>query len=185
MADSSDQSENRVALPHLSEAARLRLIRIAQRYAFGCSLAPDDLFQQAAARAVVNGRTFATEQEMLAYLVNAMRSVAFDERKKAKTHALDFAASFDDDASAATQMPSHPSVADELMQEQEAQARIEALQQLVKHNDNAALVLECLLDDMKPADIRQTLGLSATEYDSARTYIHRRVNAHFGKRPKP
>jgi len=184
MADSSDTKENRVVLSQLTVAERVRLVRAAQRFAFGCSYSPDDLLQQAAIRALTSGRIFAAHDDMLSYLLGAMRSVAFDERKKTQTHALDAAAPLDDRAVAETGLRSHPSTADELMREEEDEARIIALRQLVAQNENAALVLEGLLDGMKAAEIRDALGLSSTEYDSARTYIHRRMNAHFGKRPK-
>lgn len=184
MADSCDTMENRVALSQLTVAARVRLVRVAQRFAFGCSYSTEDLLQQAAVRALTSGRTFASQDDMLAYLVSAMRSVAFDERKKTQTHALDMAESIDDDDIAATGLQSHPSAADDVMREEDDEARITALRQLMAQNENAALVLEGLLDGMKAAEIRDALGMSSTEYDSARTYIHRRMNAHFGKRPK-
>lgn len=184
MADSSDTTQNRVALSQLTVAARVRLVRVAQRFAFGCSYSPEDLLQQAAVRALADGRTFASHDDMLSYLMNAMRSVAFDERKKTQTHALDAAEPIDDDGVPAPGLRSHPGAADEVMREEQDEGRITVLRQLVAQNENAALVLEGLLDGMKAAEIRDALGLSSTEYDSARTYIHRRMTAHFGKRPK-
>lgn len=180
----SPEIDVRGALRQLGKAELVRLLRIAQRYALGLCLTPDDLLQEAVLRTLAGTRTCKDSAQIMGFLIGAMRGIAFDERKKMETHALDMATSLDDE-NAGGKEPAAQNDAASLIAKQEDEERLSLLRQLVQHNENAALVLEGLLDDMKAAEIRDALGLTPTAYDSARTYIHRRLDAHFGKRPKP
>lgn len=174
----------RSALRGIGKSELARLLRIAQRYALGLPLTPEDLLHEAVLRTLAGTRICKDSTEVVRFLVGAMHSIAFDERKKTKTHALDAAASLDDE----DDHGSAPAVDDDahtIIVERENEERLSLLRRLVQNNENAALVLEGLLDGMTAAEIRVDLGLTPTAYDSARTYIHRRLDAHFGKRPKP
>jgi DNA-directed RNA polymerase specialized sigma24 family protein len=177
--DMSEQSRITAAVAGLTQADQIRLLRIAQRYAFGCSLSAEDLLQEAVARSFTGSREWPEGVGFVPFLAGAMKSIAFDERKKAATHALDIAMSYgggDDRLEQATS---------EGVDDEDGAERIELLRSLLNQNENAALVFEYLLDGLKPAQIRAELGLTETEYDSARTYIRRRMNSHFGHRQQP
>ena len=175
MADTPEHDQAYIAIASLMKADRIRLLRIAQRYAFGCALSPEDLLQEAVARTLSGARVYKATLGIVGFLAGAMKSIAFDERKKTQTHALDLAVSdgdLDDPI---------PDLNAERSDSEEGAERIELLRLLVKNNENAALVFEGLLEGLKAAEIRDALGLTVTEYESARTYINRRVNSHFRK----
>jgi DNA-directed RNA polymerase specialized sigma24 family protein len=176
-----DLSDVRSLLARLSQADRIRLVLVGQRFAFGCAMSPDDLLQEACSRALAGTRKWRDGLELRAFLAGAMRSIAFDERKKAGTHALDMAVVLDAAEVSIDAQYHEAGTGADVESETEAKETIALLQRLVKNNDNAALVMEGILDDMKPTEIRAATGLTQTQYDSARTYIHRRLDAHFKK----
>jgi len=168
-------------LAQFSQADRVRLLLVAQRFAFGCAMIPEDLLQEACSRALAGTRKCKNGLELRAFLVGAMRSIAFDERKKAKTHALDMAVAVESIDESEIESASN-SIEYAIENEDEAVEKVALLRELVKNNENAALVMEGLLDELEPAQIRSATGLTQTQYDSARTYIHRRLTDHFKKR---
>jgi len=174
----------RQALGLLSKLDRARLVRIGGRFAFGCSHEPQDLLHQAVVRALMTSVVFQDKQAFLRYLLEGMKSVAFDERKKASVRALDVAGLLEGDAKAGDSIPHSGSVLDGVLDEEAATEKLQLLRALVRGNENAELVLEGRLDGMKPPAIREALGLTETEYDSAVTLINRRIDKHVGKRPK-
>lgn len=167
--------EIREQLRLLSAEDFARLLLGARAYAKGSSFTAHDILDQAVLASLSGDRRRRRDLELLSFLFGAMKSIAFNERKKAKSNALDKASEMDVDI---VDMAVHYDDALALMiSAEDARARIELLADYVKDNENAGFVLEGWLDDMSPAEVREATGMTATQYDSARKYLNRRLNA--------
>lgn len=175
MTEYFSANEVRDQLRHLSAEDRVRLVRMASAFAIASSLTAEDIFGQAVVASLSGARRRRRDLELIPFLFGAMKSIAYSERKKAEKRPLDNASESDVDVvDTAVNCGDAPAL---MISEEEAHARIQLLTNLVSNNENAAYVLDGWLDDMSPAEIREASGMSETQYDSARRYLKRRLNA--------
>lgn len=141
----------------------------------------EDLLQTAYTLVLGDKRAWKLRQiTFLAYMFGVLRSVASDLKRtnagRVRAHSdpegldeerQEFEERVDRDDPEATLIA---------RQEQErTRALIESLQYEFKDDQDAFLVLECLLEGKKPREVRETLNMEQKDYDAVRNRIARRT----------
>ena len=118
---------------------------------------------------------------MFTFMRNAMKSIAFSDRKSSATDALGKAAVLIDEEADIQRSPADPVARADanplriLLRLEDAHTRDQLVDQLFGGNTTAQLVAHSLLDGKRPAEICADLGIDSTAFASARRFIRRRV----------
>jgi DNA-directed RNA polymerase specialized sigma24 family protein len=170
------------AIRTLSAARWNRLRRVAKVFCRGRPIEPDDLLQEALARAIDGSRNCPRNIDIVRFLTGAMRSIA-SGAVKILTRQPDFRAVplIDDDGLALDPPDQRPTVEQQIIGDQEA-ARIRQETLDLFHDDLTALVLvEGMMEGMNGEELRATADLSKVGFASKRRLIRRRIDE--GRKP--
>lgn len=168
------------------DLARLKMV--ARKYAFGRPIEPDDLLQEAYARAL-DSRACPSHVDVVKFLAEAMRSIAHGEAEKvehkvtlvpmAQTGGPYDANSIKDEADdAETRMIA-------AQRAERCIATHAAVIALFDDDPSAQLVLEGMMEEMTTEEMRELTGLDKTGYDSKRKLIRRRIDKQYPEGWKP
>lgn len=165
-----------LALNGLTAADAARVKQIAVLRAAGTGWDWQDLFNEAVVRCLSGSRKWPLSVPFVAFLVQTMRSIAYEERNEAK---LFISSSELDEGSSSTQS----SLEDRLVEEVTPERRLRAQQSLALVEalfDGDAQGLAVLLASAEansPEVICEELGLSKTQYASTLRRIRRKLLA--------
>ncbi len=168
------------ALSVLSDAALIRLRRIARWYAKG-RIDPDDLLQQSFVAALEGSRQCPRDIGIIPFIVGTVRSLASSRFKSlSRSPELQSIAASDDDCDPLPfdkGAPSEAPNADQLLiSEQEEIAIRAAILSLFSDDEIASVVVEGIMDKMDASELRELTGLDETAYSSKRRLIRRRID---------
>ncbi len=188
VAATRTRDEIAAAIRSLTAADLARLKMVARKYAFGRPIEPDDLLQEAYARAL-DSRACPLHVDVVKFLAEAMRSIAHGEAEKvehkvtlvpiAKTGGPYDANSIKDEADdAETRMIA-------AQRAERCIATHAAVIALFDDDPTAQLVLEGMMEEMTTEEMRELTGLDKTGYDSKRKLIRRRIDKQYPEGWKP
>ncbi|MBL8552256.1 MAG: hypothetical protein JNJ73_19865 [Hyphomonadaceae bacterium] len=125
----------------------------------------EDLLQEAAERTLAGRRRWPAHVQIVAYLVKAMQSIIFAERKKALSRRANLKGKIDPDYSAVT---------DATQTQDDVEARLRAeITEAFKRHPNALKVALGTLEGLVGEELREFTGLDPTSYASARRQMRR------------
>ena len=152
----------------LSQTDMLRLKAIARLRARGLpsDVSWSDLLNEAIARALDGTRQCPEGIGVVAFLAGIMRSIASEHWRRLRREAGIFDLSGDDGADAADPAP-------DLERNLATLQALAALDQLFVDDPAASQILAGLASGLSPKEIRETCGLSETDYDSTRKRMRR------------
>ncbi len=188
VAATRTRDEIAAAIRSLTAVDLARLKMVARKYAFGRPIEPDDLLQEAYARAL-DSRACPSHVDVVKFLAEAMRSIAHGEAEKvehkvtlvriAKTGGPYDADSIKDEAdNAETRMIA-------AQRAERCIATHAAVVALFDDDPTAQLVLEGMMEEMTTEEMRELTGLDKTGYDSKRKLIRRRIDKQYPEGWKP
>lgn len=165
-----------LAIRSFTPAQWARLKFVAKRYAFGRPIDPDDLFQEAFARAL-DTRQCPADLDVLTFLIGTMRSIVSGEAQKAKKHPTVVMSAVVDEQGEPVDYPDlSPSAENNLIDEENAALVRRNVLALFDDDPDAQVIVEGEMDGWSAEELRAYTGLSQTAYDSKRRLIRRRLN---------
>lgn len=169
-------SDVRDALQALSDADKLRLGRIARRYALGCPMDADDLLSEATVAALTGNRQCPKTVPLIAFLTGAIKSIAYNEKRKLKNECRAGPCDDDPDNDPVLLLPG-----DGLSPEEEAIAKSEVTDIFVlfKDDDDVTMLLMGIYDNYDPEDIRDINHWDRITYNTIRKRLRRGLDKHF------
>jgi DNA-directed RNA polymerase specialized sigma24 family protein len=184
---SRDEIEAAIRGLRPSDWARLR--KFARLYASAGAIEADDLLQEAMMRAL-STRACPAHVDVVRFIAGAMRSIAHDQRKKQKPVANLVPIAWTGEAfeTGVDLVDESEGLEDGLITKQDAAhyvAIYSDIRALFEDDPIAKDVLEGLLEDMTPGEIRELTGLDQTGYDSKRRLIRRRIEKAYPMGWKP
>jgi RNA polymerase sigma factor (sigma-70 family) len=165
-------------LRSLSDTDKNRLMLFAANRCLACRFEAEDLLSEAITRTIEGIRHCPSGLNIVTYLYETMRSIVSSELKSIKRLET-FSLTVDDANSNSHQLDipdKNPSPEQQVISETTAKKIISEVFSMFKDDDIAQFILECWIEDMDPEDIRDTTGLSPTEYNSKLKKIRRRLN---------
>lgn len=167
-------------LKALSPAEILRFTKIAFRWADGTSQTGDDLFQEAVLKTLDGERKCPRDLDISAFLINAMRSLAWAAREREKADPLAGADDVaDPQGAAAALVPPARSPEECLAAKRDYKARQQALLDLFADDEEALKVLLGLFDMRSAEEIRDTWDMDETAFATIRRGIRRTIDKAF------
>ncbi len=181
---SRDEIES--AIRAFTDADRVRLYRVAQRYAFGRAIEPEDLLQEALVRAL-DSRNCPTHVDVVKFLAEAMRSIAHGEAEKAKTRpvVISIAGAGDYQSEALNHPDPSPSVEEKIIGEENIAVIRRSVLALFDDDPQARDIMEGRIVGLNAEELRELTGLDKTAYDSKCKLIRRRLNKAYPEGWKP
>jgi DNA-directed RNA polymerase specialized sigma24 family protein len=162
------------ALGQLSKIDKAKLLAAARVFAFGTDNGPDDLLQEAIARTLAGIRTCPERADVSVFLKNAMRSIAYSDRKVDESHnpfiSLEAEAAAGREISTAVRTAEENHIAAD-----DSADRIAALEELFTDDANALTIVMGDVDGMSPEELQTMTGLDKKQYASARRRIKRKM----------
>jgi RNA polymerase sigma-70 factor (ECF subfamily) len=164
--------------------ARLKLV--ARKFAAGRPMEPDDLLQEAMARAL-DSRICPAHVDVVKFLAESMRSVAHGEAEEAehKLVLVPVPKTGDYPLEALSVPDLAPSAEAGLINEENAAGIRKALLTVFDDDPQARDIVEGTMEDMTAEELRELTGLSRTAYDSKRRLIRRRIDKAYPQELKP
>lgn len=172
------REELEAAIRAFTDAQWARLGRVGQRYAWRCRWDPDDLVQEAIARALAAGRNCPVHVDAVKFLAEAIRSIADGEAAKAEIAARQVPIVAPGEAA-----PGAADVEDERLNAEEhaleagnlAEMR-SAVLALFDDDPVARDLADGVMEEMSKAELCEMLSLGEKSYASKRRFIRRRVD---------
>ena len=168
----------------LTAEERLRLRRHARTYAMGTEYEPDDLLQEALARALTEGtgRTCPRDVPVVVFLCNAMRSIGHASRRHlAGLPAVDTLDGTDDDDAPIQIADPGRTVEEALVAKADFNDAVQALERLFENDGEALFVVMGDMDEVPAAEMKAILGLNDVKFASVRRRIQRHIAGAFPK----
>ncbi len=169
-------ADRALALKIVTDCDLLRLKVIARLH--GRSLPPDaswaDLLQEAFARVLDGSRAIPADVPAVAFLAGVMRSIKAEywrRRRRATEQQPILTTDYQRAAAESEACDPQPDPERWLI----AAQQLEAIGTLFAHDPVALQIIACLADGLTAEEIRRLLGLTRTEYDSARKRMRRAV----------
>ena len=165
--------EIRHAIETMTDAQYGRVRKAAHLYAHH-PLEPDDLIQEAYARALIGSRTCPRDISIDRFLAEAIRSIAHGEHEKVENR-RDEVAVHDDgmDESEAIMLRDPAPNAEEMLDYRGAQNQLLAL---FDGDEAAQLIVLGVMAGEQGQELREATGLNKTEFNSKRRYVRRKID---------
>lgn len=176
--------EIRTAIEVMTDAAWVRLDKIARSYSRNRRLEPDDLLQTALTRALEGKRRCPRTVDVMRFLAEAMRSIANDDLKaqKRKPELRLVPRHGGEDEPVEYDYPDRaPNAEDALGDEQESARILEEVLLLFEDDVVAQTIVEGDAEGMEAQELRDLTGLDGKAYASKRRLIRRRIDRAFPK----
>lgn len=169
-------SEIQSELRKLTGTNLLRLGKIGGRYAKRCPMDADDLLNEAIIGSLSGVRRCPRNVGLTAFLAQTMRSIAFNEKRKARQAHLQ--EPVDNDA-ANDPLLSLPDEGPTILEIVEAKIELQALVALFDQDDDVKWLLMGLEDGCEPDEICEITGWDRKTYSTVRKRLRRGVDKHF------
>jgi DNA-directed RNA polymerase specialized sigma24 family protein len=165
------------AIRALSAASWNRLRRVARVFCRGRPIEPEDLLQEAFARAIDGSRNCPRNIDIVRFLTGAMRSIA-SGAIKSLTRQPDFRALplINDDGLALDPPDRRPTAEQQIISDQEAARIRREMLDLFQDDLTAQVLVEGMMEEMEGEDLRATTDLSKVAFASKRRFIRRRLD---------
>ncbi|MCE9658255.1 MAG: hypothetical protein K8R60_06810 [Burkholderiales bacterium] len=200
--DIATPEELNAAIAELTPEERLRLYRQGNLYALGTEFASGkELLGEAVKRALIGtsgqrqgrerGRPWPKDENIVGFLMGCMKSIGNGSadsvaQKVARTATVLVDGESEQSPSLVDPVGFHPSVEDELIERESAEARqaaavadVTAIEQHFAQDQEVLGILEGEKDGLTAAETREILELTPTTYDTARRRLRRHVDKHF------
>lgn len=171
------QDEVIEAIGALSVAAWNRLRRIAVIFSRGRPIEPEDLLQEAFARAIGGSRNCPRNVDIVRFLVEAMRSIA-SSSIKVLTRQPNFQAVplIGDDGLTLDPPDPQPTAEQRAISDEEVARIRRSILDLFQDDFTAQVLVEGMMEGMNGEDLRETTGLSKVRFASKRRFVRRRLD---------
>lgn len=165
------------AIRTLSAASWNRLRRVARVFSQGRPIEPEDLLQEALARAIDGSRNCPRNIDIVRFLAGAMRSIA-SGAMKILTRQPHFRALplIDDDGMPLDPPDQRPTAEQHIIGDQEAAQIRRKVLDLFQDDLTAQVLVEGMMEGMDGEDLRATTDLSKVGFASKRRLIRRRID---------
>lgn len=190
--DTFTESEMRQALSALTDVDLLKLERAAVWLTSRRSISPDDLMQEAICRALEGVRRCPRGVRVVAFLINAMRSIRSSHQKATTHDPIELAIPVyspdeeRDEIDPLTNIQDQaPNPEEKLVAEGQANQMKAALLGLFDDDPEAELVLLDIFAGLSAEETRSDLQLDETSYATIRRRIRRRINQRYPEGWKP
>jgi DNA-directed RNA polymerase specialized sigma24 family protein len=168
------------ALRTLPDAGWVRLRKVATVLCPGRPLDAEDLLQEAFTRALNGSRTCPVHVDVIAFLAEAMHSIASDAAKAWVRHPEQRAIALITDEGLAVDPPDcRPNAAEALESDGEVRRIKQAIVVLFADDAVAQVMVEGIMEDMEGEELREVTGLTKTAFASKRRLIRRRIETAF------
>lgn len=172
------KSEIRSELMSLTEADILRLGKIGEQYAWSCLMDADDLLSESIAVSLSGDRRCPRNVPLIVFLRQTMRSIAFNEKRKAN---LLYRQEPIDNDPENDPLLSFPDGKATILESVETYTELGALFALFEHDDDVNMLLMGLLDGYEPNEICGITGWDRKTYNTIRKRMRRGVDKHYPK----
>jgi DNA-directed RNA polymerase specialized sigma24 family protein len=162
------------AISSLSDADRIRLIKISQLFSQVGGYAPNDLRQEAYARALTGRRPCPRRLNVVFYLGQVMRSLASTHARSA-AGAPAFESLVAEDGTDFNTRDGTPNAEEAIMHTQEMARMRQALIELFASDLEARTIVEGDMEGIKGEELRELVGLDAKDFASKRKSIRRTI----------
>lgn len=182
-ADHFSPDEIRAAFQELSQAAWIRLHKVAKARCWHGLLDPDDLLQTALTRALEGSRPCPRRVAVIPFLAQTMRSIASGRLKAERQRPeLRLVTAPNEDGELPFDPPDPRPTAEEGLADEQEISRIKA-EVLALFDDDliAQTIVEGVMEEMEAEELRSLTGLDKTAYASKRRLIRRRIERAFPK----
>lgn len=183
--------EFKAALAALGQADLLRLRRAADQLVGDGVMGTDDLIQESYCRVLAGSRPWPFDVRLLPFLVNVMKSVVSNERRKRKR-------SEEDGSAVRAPLSLHdatgslvidvkdpiPNVEDVLLADAGAAEFKREILELFADDPVAQILVEGIAEEMEGDELRQLTDLDQTSFNSKRRLIRRRIEKHLAGRTR-
>jgi DNA-directed RNA polymerase specialized sigma24 family protein len=165
------------AIRALPAASLDRLRRVARVFCRGRPIEPQDLLQEAFARAIDGSRNCPRNIDVVRFLTGAMRSIA-SGAMKILTRQPDFRALplMGDDGMSLDPPDRRPTAEQQIISDQEAARIRREVLDLFRDDLTAQVLVEGMMEGMDGEDLRATTDLSKVGFASKRRFIRRRID---------
>ncbi len=170
------------AIASLSEADCLRLLKSAKYLSWPSKYTPEELLDQAIFKALDGARQYKPELNLMSFLFMIMRSLVSSDCKSQSRHpALSLDAKKPDRDESFVEDLQDPRPSPELIVESKENASFirESILDLFKDDTVIQTVVEGIMEEMDPKEIRDLTGLDDKSYASTRRLIRRRIDKAF------
>lgn len=181
--DTLAKEDVRARIQGLTTPDHLRLKAASRYLTLGSRQEPADLLNEAILRSLDGVRQCPSDIPIVLFLINVMRSILFSERQQAKLlPRMESLGAPDSEAGVTCTIPSRDRNQEELLlAEEDSAARLQALDDLFKDDDEARLVVMGDLEGMPAQEIQEMMKISAGAYATVRRRMRRKIDAHFPK----
>lgn len=164
----------------LTAVERAKLVKAARHLADGSDYESDELLSEAIVRALDGTRSCPRDIEPMAFLYNAMKSIASAawEARSLRPRIASIDAPGAENVAAAMRAPGR-SAEDQLLAEEDMTKRVEALTLLFDADPDALCVVMGDLDDLAADEIRDLCGLDTAAYPTVRRRIRRTIERQY------
>ncbi len=169
-------SEIQSELRKLTDADLLRLGKIGKRYASRCHMDGSDLLNEAVTESLSGDRRCPRNVSLLAFLVQTMRSIAFNEKRKANQAARQEPV---DNDPANDPILSFPDEGPTTLETVEARSELEAIFSIFEQDEDVKMLLMGLQDGYEPDEICGITGWDKKTYNTVRKRLRRGVDKNF------
>lgn len=168
------------AIRSFSDGDWLALDKAARLFAGGTGGSPEDLKQEAVVRALEGTRTCPSTVPVRTFLAKTIRSIADGERNKVLLRAPAEAVAIMDAESGPPEVRDEsPGVEKRMIRAEEDERIRQGLFALFPDDAIARDILDGLMADLTPDEIRDLTGLDKTAYDSKRKLMRRRIDREY------
>jgi DNA-directed RNA polymerase specialized sigma24 family protein len=168
------------AIRTLPDAGWVRLRRVAAAFCLGRPLDAEDLLQEAFTRALNGSRKCPVDVDVVAFLAEAMHSIASDAAKARARHPERRAIALITDEGLAVDPPDcRPNAAEGLESADEVRRIKQAIVGLFADDVVAQVMVEGIMEGMEGEELREVTGLTKTAFASKRRLIRRRIETAF------
>jgi DNA-directed RNA polymerase specialized sigma24 family protein len=183
--------EFKAALTALSQADMVRLRRAADHLVGDGVMGRDDLIQEAYCRVLAGSRPWPSDVRLLPFLINVMKSVVSNERRKRRRSEEDGSAvraplSLHDAAGglAIDAEDPAPNIEEALLANAGAAEFKREILDLFVDDLAAQMLVEGVMDGMQGEELRQVTDLDQTAFNSKRRLMRRRIEKHMPGRTR-
>ena len=162
----------------LSDDDKLKLIKIEGAFLARSGRQKNELLHEALARTFLGKRNCPRDVPVIAFVIETMKSIAHHDYKARKRESVT------DPVEMAAEVASACPNPEELLLAAESKPKAsfyEAMQDLLKDDDEAQLVLIGWIDDLRGKELRDAVGVTQAQLDYAIKRIRRKAQNHFPK----